>query len=102
MVLATQGHVIATTDDPLDAIVEGTHYKAYLVANLAFNDGPEASAKHYKLTLGQVHSAIAFYYDNEDAIKRSKEEMRELGKKLGERDAAEHLAEIRARASKKE
>ena len=100
MVLATKGHVIALTEDPLDATVEGTHYKAYLVANLAFNDGPEAAAKHYNLTLGQVHSAIAFHYDNQEAIRQSIEEMHELGKKLGERNASEHLAEIRARQKK--
>lgn len=100
MVLAVQTHVIAPTDNPLDAIIEGTNFKAYLVAGLAFNDGPEASAKHYKLTLGQVHSAIAFYYDNQEAIQQSIEEMRNLGKKWGERDSSEHLAEIRARAKK--
>jgi hypothetical protein len=100
MVLTIQGHIIAPTDDPLDALIEGTHFQAYLVANLAFNDGPEASAKHYGLTLGQVHSAIAFYYDFEAAIQQSKNDMRELGKKLGERDVTDHLAEIRARAKK--
>jgi uncharacterized protein (DUF433 family) len=100
MVLAVQSHVIAPTDDPLDALVEGTKFKAYLVAGLAFNDGPEASANHYKLTLGQVHSAIAFYYDHQEAIQQSIEDMRKLGQKWGERNASEHLAEIDARAKK--
>jgi hypothetical protein len=100
MVLTIQTHVTAPTDDPLDALVEGTDYKAYLVANLAFNDGAEASAKHYGLPVAHVYSAMAFYRDNEDAINKSVEEMRELGKKLGARNASDHLAEIRARQKK--
>jgi uncharacterized protein (DUF433 family) len=95
-----QSHVIAISDDPLDSIIEGTNFNAYLVANLAFNDGAEASANHYKLTLGQVYSAMAFYRDNEVAIDKSIEEMQQIGKELGARNASEHLAEIRARVKK--
>jgi hypothetical protein len=95
-----QSHVIAISDDPLDSIIEGTNFNAYLVANLAFNDGVEASANHYRLTLGQVYSAMAFYRDNEEAIRESLGEMDELGKKHGAKNASEHLAEIRARVKK--
>lgn len=97
MVLVNHTHVITPTDDPLEAVIDGKNYKAYLVANLAFNDSPEGSAEHYGLTLAQVYSAMAFYRDNEEAINEKFMELRELGKKLGARDGAEVLAEIRAR-----
>jgi uncharacterized protein (DUF433 family) len=100
MALANQTHVITPTTNPLDALIEGTHYKAYLVANLAFNDSAEGSAEHYGLTLGQVYSAMAFYRDNEAKIQESLAEMDELGKKHGAKKASEHLAEIRARQKK--
>lgn len=102
MALAIQSHVIALTDDPLEAVIEGSHYKAYLVANLAFNAGAEASATQYNLTLGQVYSAMAFYHDNNEAIQKSIAEMRRIGEELGAVDAAEHLAMIRERAKKKQ
>jgi hypothetical protein len=76
--------------------------KAYLVANLAFNDSPEASAEQYRLTIAEVYSAMAFYRDNEEAIKSSLQAERELGKEMGARDLDELLAEIRARAAKKD
>jgi uncharacterized protein (DUF433 family) len=100
MALVNHNYVKTDTDNPLEAYIEGKGYKAYLVANLAFNDSPEASANHYKLTLGQVYSAMAFYRDNEVAIDKSIEEMQQIGKELGARNASEHLAEIRARAKK--
>jgi uncharacterized protein (DUF433 family) len=102
MALAIQSHVIALTNDPLEAVIEGSHYKAYLVANLAFNDGAEASAKHYNLTLGQVYSAMAFYHDNDAAIKLRFAELEEIGRKIGAVNASEHLAMIRERAKKKQ
>jgi hypothetical protein len=100
LALANKTHVITATDDPLDALIQGTHYKAYLVANLTFNDGPEASAEHYGLSLADVHTAMVFHYDNEAKIKESLAAMDELGKKHGAKKASEHLAEIRARQKK--
>ena len=38
MVLEIREHVELRGKNPLAAMVAGTHYKAYLVANLAFND----------------------------------------------------------------
>jgi uncharacterized protein (DUF433 family) len=102
MVLVNQTHVITPTDDPLDALVGETRYKAYLVANLAFNDNPEASAAHYHLNLAQVYSAMAFYRDNEALIKQRLQEEHELGLKMGARDGNEVLAELRARAANKD
>ena len=44
MVVEIREHIKLRGDNPLDATVAGTHYKAYLVANLALNDGPQAAA----------------------------------------------------------
>lgn len=70
-------------DNPLRAMIAGTHYKAYLVANLAFNDGPQAAAEHYRLDLATVQAAMAFYTDNEAAIHEAIQEARRLGEQLG-------------------
>lgn len=51
------------------AVIVGTHHKAYLVANLALKDGPQAATDHYCIDLANVHGAMAFYHDNEAAIK---------------------------------
>jgi purine-nucleoside phosphorylase len=102
MVLVNQTHIITPTANPLDALVEGSRHKAYLVANLAFNDSPEASAEQYHLTIAQVYSAMAFYRDNEEAINLSLQTERELGKEMGAQDLDTLFAEIRARATKKD
>lgn len=78
-------------------LVAGTHYKAYLVANLAFNDGAQASADHYGIPLANVYGAMAFYCENKDAIKDAMREARELGDQLGARSAQAALEEIRGR-----
>jgi uncharacterized protein (DUF433 family) len=102
MVLLNQTHVITPTDNPLDALIDETNYKAYLVANLAFNDGAEASAEHYRIPIAQVYSAMAFYRDNEEAIKACIKEEHDALIKMGMRDGNELLAEIRARATNKD
>ena len=74
-------------------MITGTHHKAYLVANLALNDGPQTAAEHYRIPLATVHGAMTFYYDNEAAIHEAIQEAR----KLGARSAQSALEEIRAR-----
>lgn len=74
-------------------MITGTHHKAYLVANLALNDGPQAAAEHYRLYLATVHAAMAFHYDNEAAIHEAIQEAR----KLGARAAHAALEEIKGR-----
>ena len=64
MIAAIRDHVELRGDDPLAAAVSGTQHKAYMVANLALNDGPQAAAEHYRMPLAAVYSALAFYYDN--------------------------------------
>jgi uncharacterized protein (DUF433 family) len=101
MVVQIRNHIELETDNPLDARISGRGFKAYLVANLAFNDGVEASAEHYELSLADVHAAMAFYYDNQEAIKAAIAEARELGYKMGARDSSEVIAEIKERMKNK-
>ena len=98
MVLEIREYIQLRGNNPLDAIVTGTHHKAYLVANLALKDGPQAAADHYDIGLASVHGAIAFYYDNEAAINESIRAARELGGKLGARSAQTVLDEIKQRS----
>ena len=73
--------------------IAGTHHKAYLVANLAVKDGPQAATDHYRIPLANVHGAMAFYYDNEAAINAAIRQARELGEQLGARSALEEIWE---------
>ena len=57
--------MLASACPALLAVIAGTHHKAYLTANLALNDGPQAAAEHYRIPLATVHGAMAFYFDNE-------------------------------------
>jgi len=84
-------------DDPLDATVAGTHFKAYLVANLALNDGPQAAAEHYRIPLATVYGALAFHCDNEAAIDEAIREARELGEQLGARSIQSAIQEMKER-----
>ena len=83
--------------NPLAARGAGTHYKAYLVANLAFNDGPKASADHYGIPLANVYGATAFCCENEGAIKDAMRQARKLGEQLDTHSALSVLLEMRAR-----
>ena len=95
MVLEIREHIKLRGDDPLDATVAGTHYKAYLVANLALNDGPQAAAEHYRIPLATVYGALVFYCDNEAAIDEAIREARELGEQLGARSAQSAIKEMK-------
>ena len=97
MVLAIRQHIQLRGDDPLDATVAGTHYKAYLVANLALNDGPQAAADHYRIPLATVYGALAFHCDNEAAINEAIREAREIGEQLGARSIQSAIQEMKER-----
>ena len=97
MVLEIREHIQLRGDDPLDATVAGTHCKAYLVANLALNDGPQAAAEHYRIPLATVYGALVFYYDNEAAIDEAIREACELGEQLGARSAQSAIKEMKKR-----
>ena len=81
----------------MEAMIAGAHLKAYLVANLALTDGPQAAAAHYRLDLATVHGAMAFNYDNEAAIHEALQEAHKLGEQLGARSAQAAVEELRAR-----
>jgi hypothetical protein len=100
MALVNRNYVKTDSNNPLEAYIEGKGYKAYLVANLAFNDSPQGSTEHYNLSLAEVYSAMAFYHANEGGIETSLKEAHEGLLKLGMRDGDEVLAEIRARQKK--
>ena len=97
MALQIREHVKLRGDNPLTATVAGTHYKAYLVANLALNDGPQAAAEHYRLPLASVYGALAFHYDNKAAIDEAIREAREIGEQLGARSAQSAIKEMKKR-----
>ena len=97
MVLEIREHIELRGNDPLDVTIAGTPHKAYLVANLALQDGAQAAADHYRIPLANVYGAMAFYYDNEAAINEAIREARELGEQLGARSAQSALEEIKER-----
>ncbi len=97
MILEIREHIELRGNNPLEAAVAGTHHKAYLVANLALNDGPQAAVDHYRIPLAKVYGAMAFYYDNEAAIEEAIRQARKLGEQLGARSAQSALEEIRGR-----
>ena len=97
MALEVREHIELHGDDSLTAMIVGTRYKAYVVANLAFNDRPQASAEHYGIPLANVYGAMAFYDQNERAIEDAIRQARELGQQLGARSAQAALEELRAR-----
>ena len=97
MVLAIRQHIQLRGDNPLDATVAGTYYKAYLVANLALNDGPQAAAEHYRIPLAAVYGALTFHCDNEAAIDEAIRKARELGEKLGARSIQSAIQEMKER-----
>jgi len=88
-------HIELRGDDPLDAVIAGTiRIKAYLVANLAMLDGVEAAVKQYNISPAEVHAALAFYYDNKEAIQQANAKAMELIRASGGHDAQERRAEI--------
>ena len=97
MVIEIREHIKLRGNNPLEAVIAGTHHKAYLVANLALHDGPRAASEHYRIPLATVYGAMAFHYDNESAIQEAIREARELGEQLGARSAQSALEEMRGR-----
>jgi uncharacterized protein (DUF433 family) len=55
------------------AYIAGTRFKVLQIVmdRLAYLwEADEIQRQHPQLTLGQVHSALAYYYDNEDEVNR--------------------------------
>jgi Uma2 family endonuclease/predicted RNase H-like HicB family nuclease len=75
MTIIQHTHVTQDSEDDDILVYRCGPYKARFVANLAFHDGPEASADHYKLPLGHVYAAMAWYQDNESLIRSKLDEL---------------------------
>lgn len=96
-VLQTWEHIELRGDNPLDAAVAGTFYRAYLVANFALMDGMQTAAEHYCIPLANVYGAMVFYCDYIKTINEAIRRARELSSQLGARSAQATLEEMRRR-----
>jgi uncharacterized protein (DUF433 family) len=77
MPTATYAHI--EHDEQGRAIVSGTRFKVRLIAldHVANGrDAEEIQRHHPGLTLGQIHSALAYYYDHKEEMDRDLEERR--------------------------
>jgi uncharacterized protein (DUF433 family) len=102
MAVQLKQHIELRGDNPLDAVIDGTNLKAYLVANLAINDGAEASAEHYGLDLATIYAALTFHLDNKDAIAKALEEVREQIRAMGGFDRIDEIRRRYAEKTKKQ
>lgn len=84
------------------AYVAGRRVKVKMIVNMHLRGGApiEDVMEQYNLTLAEIHSALAYYYDNKDQFDRLDEEEQALLKQIGI-PAQEHIAQIRARQSGK-
>lgn len=90
-------HIEIEGNNLLAARLTERPFKAYLVANFAFLNSPEASAEHYRISLGAVYAAMSFYEDNREAIEQAEKENLEALYKMGMRDSKDVIAEIKQR-----
>ncbi|MCA9903688.1 MAG: DUF433 domain-containing protein [Anaerolineae bacterium] len=83
------------------AVIAGTHLKAALVAAMVVRAGAtiDETIAHYALTRAQVHSALAYYYDHQNAIEQAFDEAEDYVKGAGIA-AEQHLRELRQRRVK--
>jgi uncharacterized protein (DUF433 family) len=98
MALQLKQYVELRGDNPLDAVIVGLPYNAWLVAQFAEAWGTEEAVKNYNLTRAQIYGALAFHYDNEaaieDAIVKAEANLREISV-----DSRAQLDKIRRRKS---
>lgn len=102
-------YISLVNDNPIHAVLVGRNTKAYLVANLAFLDGTEASAEHYGISLAAVYATMSFYEENRETIEQALEEahqgLLELGMKDGKKEIArlkKRMAEIKSKQGMKQ
>jgi uncharacterized protein (DUF433 family) len=72
----------STADEP---IIAGTRIKVRMIAldRICYGwDAEEIQRQHPDLTLGQVHSALAYYFDHKEAVDRRIAEGDELATQL--------------------
>jgi len=79
------GHVVL--DEKQIPIIEGTNMKVIEVVleETAYGWSPEElHFQHPYLTLGQIHSALAYYWDNQEDLDRDIERRLELVRQIGQ------------------
>jgi uncharacterized protein (DUF433 family) len=67
------------------AVIRGRNLKAKLVASMHVKGGAsiEEVMEHYSLSHAEVHSALAYYYDNQGAIEQSFDEAAAYAREVG-------------------
>jgi hypothetical protein len=100
MAIKLKQHVELHGDDPLDAIIAGTTIKAWLVANFAMLNSVEEAVEQYNLSLAEIYSALAFYHDNAEAIRKANEEALQKLWDMGMKDMSELREKILRRQQK--
>jgi len=71
--VSTLSYAHITHDQSGEPLVEGTRIKVRMLAldHIAHGwDADEIQRQHPELTLGQIHSALAYYYDHKVEIDR--------------------------------
>lgn len=92
-------HIVLTPDGV--PILSGTRTKVIEVAldRIAHHwDADEIQRQHPHLTLGQIHSALAYYYDHQDEMDRDIEErakrVAQIKAEIGESPVREKLRQM--------
>jgi uncharacterized protein (DUF433 family) len=76
-------HIEITSDG--HARIRGTGYKVRMLAEEHLASGADAMELHCghpQLSLGQIYSALAYYYDHKDAFDREIEQLRDVAERM--------------------
>jgi uncharacterized protein (DUF433 family) len=76
-------HIEITSDG--HARIRGTGYKVRMLAEEHLASGADAMELHRghpQLSLGQIYSALAYYYDHKDAFDREIEQLRDVAERM--------------------
>ena len=100
--MATPNTYIEVRDEEniLSWVLRGTEANAHLVATCALAQGIELTAEQYHISIGAVHGALAFYYDNKELIDTSYEDACLRAKQLAISGKAK-LEQMRRRAEER-
>lgn len=76
-------HIEITSDG--HARIRGTGFKVRMLAEEHLSTGADAMELHRghpHLSLGQIYSALAYYYDNKNAFDQEIEQLREMAERM--------------------
>jgi uncharacterized protein (DUF433 family) len=84
-------------------VSNGRRLKAKVIAAMVVREGAtiEETMAYHKLTRAEVHAALAYYYDNQEAIDQSHDEAEEYLQKVGI-SADDLIEKMRSRQQNKE